>query len=64
MKKLSLIVGAISAIGLAIKNMGNLSFENSISYGIILFISFKFIEALWNLVDKKSKRKAKRRVSI
>lgn len=56
MKKLGSITGIITIIGLSIENMGHLSFENAISYGLVLQFSFTFIKNLWNFIDKKLKK--------
>lgn len=54
MKKISAIIGGITAISLAVKNMGDLTYEQALSYGLILLFSFIFIKNVWKLIDRKT----------
>jgi len=55
MKKLSLAIGSIPTIGVAVKSMDNLSLEKVLLYGIVLFVSYFFIRAVWKLGEDKKK---------
>lgn len=61
MKRLTVITGAIVTIGIAIKYMGHLTIENALAYGIVLWVSVWFIKQMWNLTDKKSKKRRVKR---
>lgn len=57
MKRLTVIISSITAIGYAVKNMGNLTWDKVILYGIVLFFSYHFIKALWNLMTEKPRKR-------
>lgn len=55
MKRLSLAIGSIATIGIAVKNMENLSLEKVLLYGLVLLLSYFFIRGVWKLGENKQK---------
>ncbi len=51
MKKLGVVISSITAIGFVVKNMGQLTINNVLLYGVVLIFSYLFFRAMWKLVD-------------
>ncbi|HCS79367.1 TPA: hypothetical protein DIV55_06565 [Patescibacteria group bacterium] len=53
MKRFSLAIGSITAVGIAVKNMEHLTLSGVFLFGIVLLMSFLFIRAVWKIPEDK-----------